>query len=242
MKGSRPLTPEEIQAVSRSFSGKYAVRDRCFFLLGVNIGARVSELTALKISDVWQHSRPIDILTLRKEIVKGKKESHFVPLNETAKAAIFELMEWKESQGEDISPDSYLFASRKGGSRLSRVQAHRILKKAYDKAELTGKVTTHSMRKTVANTVYSSTGDLFVVKEILGHQNLATTQKYLGVGFSKLQDAMETLDECNITHNTLHSEGVRQRNRVQKGFRRRRKALKLSKSKDGKVVSFEKNR
>jgi len=31
MKGARPLTPEEIQAVSQFFSGKYAVRDRCFF-------------------------------------------------------------------------------------------------------------------------------------------------------------------------------------------------------------------
>jgi len=198
MKGARPLTPEEIQTVSQSFSGKYAVRDRCFFLLGVNIGARVSELTALKVSDVWQHTRPVDILTLRKEMVKGKKESHFVPLNDTAKAAIFELMEWKEMQDEDTSQQAYLFASRKGGGRLSRVQAHRILKKAYDKASLTGKVTTHSMRKTVANTVYSSTADLYVVKEILGHQNLTTTQKYLGVGFDKLQDAMSSLDECNL--------------------------------------------
>jgi len=199
MKGARPLTPEEIQAVSQSFSGKYAVRDRCFFLLGVNIGARVSELTALKVGDVWQHSRPVDILTLRKDTVKGKKESHFVPFNATAKAVITELIEWKDIQGEDISPDSYLFASRKGGGRLSRVQAHRILKTAYELASLTGKVTTHSMRKTVANTVYSSTGDLYVVKEILGHQSLSTTQKYLGVGFDKLQDAMESLDECNIS-------------------------------------------
>ena len=230
------------QARKLPLSCLFSVRDRCFFLLGVNIGARVSELTALKISDVWQHSRPVDILTLRKDTVKGKKESHFVPLNETAKAVISELIAWKEMQGEDTSQQAYLFASRKGGGRLSRVQAHRILKKAYDKASLTGKVTTHSMRKTVANTVYSSTGDLFVVKEILGHQNLTTTQKYLGVGFDKLQDAMDTIDECNIIDNTLHSQEERQRDRVQKGFRRRRKALKLSKSKDGKVVSFEKNR
>jgi site-specific recombinase XerD len=238
MKGARPLTPEEIQAVSKSFSGKYAVRDRCFFLLGVNIGARVSELTALRVSDVWQHSQPVDILTLRKETVKGKKESYFVPLNETAKAAIFELMAWKEMQGEDVSFSAYLFASRKGGGRLSRVQAHRILKKAYDKASLTGKVTTHSMRKTVANTVYSATADLFVVKEILGHQNLSTTQQYLGVGFSKLQDAMASLDECNNRYNTLHSIDIRQKDKVKKTFRRRRSAV--SRSQDGKVISFEK--
>ena len=117
-------------------------------------------------------------------------------------------------EGDDISPEAYLFASRKGGGRLSRVQAHRILKTAYEKASLTGKVTTHSMRKTVANTVYSATADLFVVKEILGHKNLSTTQQYLGVGIDKLQEAMDTLDECNFLHNTLHSEDKRQRGAI----------------------------
>jgi site-specific recombinase XerD len=240
MKGARPLTPEEIQAVSQSFSGNYAVRDKCLFLLGVNIGARVSELTALKVGDVWQHSRPVDILTLRKGTVKGKKESHCIPLNATAKAVIFELMEWKEMQGEDTSPQAYLFASRKGSGRLSRVQAHRILKKAYEKAVLTGKVTTHSMRKTVANAVYSATSDLFVVKEILGHKNLSTTQQYLGVGFSKLQEAMDTLDECNFRYNTLHSKEKLKKGQVQKSFRRRKSAKKFLSMQKGKVVSFEK--
>lgn len=228
MKGARPLKPSEIQAISQSFSGKYAGRDSCFFLLGVNIGARVSELTALKVFDVWQYSRPVDILTLRKGTVKGRKESHFIPLNATAKAVIEELMEWKEMNGEDTSPDAYLFASRKGGGRLSRVQAHRILKKAYEKASLTGKVTTHSMRKTVANTVYSATADMMVVKEILGHKNLSTTQQYLGVGFEKLQEAMDTLSECNFHYNTLHSQ---QKLKKVKNFRKRD---------EGKVVYFEK--
>ena len=214
MKGARPLTPEEIAAVSQSFCGKYAVRDKCLFLLGINIGARVSELTALQVGDVWHHSRPVDVLTLRKQTVKGKKESYSIPLNGTAKAIIAEMMSWKKAQGENIFPSAFLFASRKGGGRLSRVQVHRILKAAFERAFLTGNVTTHSMRKTVANAVYSATGDLFVVKEILGHQNVSTTQQYLGVGIDKLQEAMDALaeclgmhvlDECNFLHNTLHS-------------------------------------
>ena len=236
MKGARPLTPYEIQAVSQSFRGKYAVRDKCIFLLGINIGARVSELTALTVGDVWQHSRPVDLLTLRKDTVKGKKESYSIPLNATAKAVIAEMIQWKKAQGEDLSPSAFLFASRKGKGRLSRVQVHRILKAAYERAFLTGNVTTHSMRKTVANTVYSATGDLFVVKEILGHKNVSTTQQYLGVGFEKLQEAMDTLDECNFSANTLHSnEKVMllekpKKRQVQKSIRKRD---------EGKVVYFE---
>jgi len=228
MKGARPFKPYEIVAVSQSFRGKYAVRDKCLFLLGINIGARVSELTALQVGDVWHYSRPVEVLTLRKETVKGKKESYSIPLNATAKAVISEMIQLKKAQGEEISPKAFLFASRKGKGRLSRVQVHRILKAAYERAFLTGNVTTHSMRKTVANTVYSATSDLFVVKEILGHKNLSTTQQYLGVGFEKLQEAMETLDECNFRDNTLHSN--QKKRKAQKGFRKRE---------EGKVVYFE---
>jgi len=206
MKGARPLTDEEIHLISCSFSGKYAERNRCLFLLGVNIGARVSELTALRIGDVWQHGKAVSVLTLRKETIKGKRESYSIPLNSTAKAVVSELIAWEKKEGESLSPSAYLFASRKGGGRLTRVQAHRILKKAYDKAGITGKVTTHSMRKTVANKVYSATGDLFVVKEVLGHKNLATTQQYLGVGMDRLFDAMEAIEsESNFLSKTLHS-------------------------------------
>jgi integrase/recombinase XerD len=233
MKGARPLTPDEIQVVSQSFRGKYAVRDKCLFLLGINLGARVSELTALQVGDVWKHARPVDVLTFRKGTVKGKKESYSLPLNATAKAVIAEMIQWKQAQGEDISPKAFLFASRKGKGRLSRVQVHRLLKAAFDRAFLTGNVTTHSMRKTVANAVYSATGDLFVVKEILGHKNVSTTQQYLGVGIDKLQEAMDALDECNNTPNTLHSQRKLKKRQGQKGFRKRE---------EGKVVYYEKKR
>jgi len=206
MKGARPLTDEEIPLISRSFSGKYAERNCCLFLLGVNIGARVSELTALRVDDVWQHGKAVSVLTLRKETIKGKRESYSIPLNSTARAVISNLIAWKKEKGESLSPSAYLFASRKGGGRLTRVQAHRILKNAYDKAGITGKVTTHSMRKTVANKVYSATNDLMLVKEVLGHKNLATTQQYLGVGIDRLFYAMEALEsESNFPSKTLHS-------------------------------------
>jgi integrase len=98
------------------------------------------------------------------------------------------------------------------------------------------------MRKTVANTVYSATSDLFVVKEILGHKNLSTTQQYLGVGFEKLQEAMAVLDECNFPYNTLHSQDKLKKGQVQKSFRRRKSAKKFLSMQKGKEVSLEKIR
>ncbi len=70
MKGARPLTPEEIQAVSQSFRGKYAVRDKCLFLLGINA---VSELdfSNLTMENISQY---MDYLKFR--LLSGVLQAH----------------------------------------------------------------------------------------------------------------------------------------------------------------------
>jgi site-specific recombinase XerD len=192
MKGSRPFTEEEIKRVSQSFNGKYEVRNRCMFILGVKTGMRVSELLSLNVGDVWEKGGPVDVLSLRKQQVKGKKEARAFPLNQTAKDAIRELVEWLSWNG-GINKDMPLFPSQIGGERITRIQAHRILSRAYDAAGLTGKVTTHSMRKTFGTRVYQATKDIMVAKELLGHQSVATTQKYIGVGMDALRAAVDAI-------------------------------------------------
>ncbi|MBI4847897.1 MAG: tyrosine-type recombinase/integrase [Nitrospirae bacterium] len=191
MKGSRPLQEEEIQKVSQAFNGKYEVRDRCLFIIGIKTGMRISELLSLNVSDVWEKGRPVDILNLRKQQVKGKKEARAIPLNQAAKDAIQELVEWL-SYHYGITKDTPLFPSQKG-DRITRIQAHRILKRAYSAAGLTGKVTTHSLRKSFGTKVYTVTKDIMVAKELLGHKSVATTQKYIGVGMDALRAAVDAI-------------------------------------------------
>ena len=105
MKGARHLSKQEIQSLAQSFYGEYEVRNRTLFLLGLNIGTRISELLALNVGDVWQYGKPVAILELKKAITKGKKTRQ-IPLNEQAKEVITELIKWKESQGEDLSPNA----------------------------------------------------------------------------------------------------------------------------------------
>jgi len=126
MKGARHLSKQEIQSLAQSFYGEYETRNRALFLLGLNIGTRISELLALNVGDVWQHGKPVEILELKKAITKGKKTRQ-IPLNQQAKEVITELIRWKESQKEDLSPNAPLFTSRKGNKRLSRFQVHRML-------------------------------------------------------------------------------------------------------------------
>ena len=51
MKGARHLSREEIQGLAQSFYGEYETRNRTLFLLGLNIGTRISELLALNVGD-----------------------------------------------------------------------------------------------------------------------------------------------------------------------------------------------
>ena len=192
MKGARHLSKEEIQSLAQSFFGEYEVRNRTFFLLGLNIGTRISELLAINVGDVWQYGKPVEILELRRAITKGKKTRH-IPLNEQAKEVITELIKWKESQGGDIKPIAPLFTSRNGNKRLSRFRVHQILKESFQSNECSGKVSTHSLRKPFAKALLVSGNNLRAIQVLLGHSSLATTEKYLAVSPDELSRAVNSL-------------------------------------------------
>ncbi len=76
---------------------------------------------------------------------------------------------------------------------MTRGQAHKVLEAAFTQAGLNGKLATHSMRKSYAQRMYDASGDIYLVKEMLGHQDVKTTQKYLGVSYQKAQRASEEI-------------------------------------------------
>ena len=67
---------------------------------------------------------------------------------------------------------------------MNRQTAHEMLKKAFLDAGLNGKLATHSLRKSFAQRVYEESGDIYLVQELLGHRNVSTTQKYIGVNYA----------------------------------------------------------
>lgn len=197
MKGTRPLTNQEIRKVRDAFDGTFADRNRGLFMLGVSIGGRVSELLALTVGDVWQNGQPVSDLQFEKNIVKGKETARTVPVNADGRSAIQRLIAWhrehfKELLFADIDPNRLLFASQKGES-LKRQAVHKILENAFLKAGLNGKLATHTLRKTFAQRLYQQCNDIYMVKELLGHKNVATTQAYIGVNYVSAQEAVEAM-------------------------------------------------
>ena len=190
MKGTRPLDNSEIRRVSAAFTGTYEVRNRGLFMLGVSTGGRISELLSLTIGDVYQNGRAVTDLLYDRSIVKGGETSRAVPVNVDGRGAIDALVAWHSAQYDNTEPSRPLFPSRNGQGKqpMSRRTAHNVFKDAFVSAGLNGHIATHSLRKSFAQRLYEQTGDIFAVQEMLGHRNVATTQKYLGVNYASVPE------------------------------------------------------
>ena len=204
MKGTRPLDNDEIRSVSASFTGTFEVRNRALFMLGVSTGGRISELLSLRIADVYQNGRPVTDLLYSKSIVKGGEVSRAVPVNRDGRQAIDDLIGWHIDAYGMTENNRPLFPSRngQGQKRMSRRTAHDVLKTAFEAAGLNGHLATHSLRKSFAQRLYDRTGDIFAVQEMLGHKAVATTQKYLGVNYANIKEAVEEMAVTAELHTT----------------------------------------
>jgi integrase len=191
MKGCRPLTDQEADAIMESFGGPYAARDRAIFALGRYTGERISAILQLKVGDIIQAGRLTDSIIYRRATRKGKTESRTVPLHPKAKKA---LTAWINQlvKGTILTADEYVFRSRKGINRpVGRVQYHKIMKEAVAINELTGKIATHSMRKTFADHVYKALGkDIFHLQKAMGHKNINSTVQYLSFNEADIEKAI----------------------------------------------------
>ena len=206
MKGTRPLDNDEIRLVSACFTGTYEVRNRGLFLLGVSTGGRISELLSLTIGDVYQNRAAVTDLLYDRSIVKGGEVSRAVPVNTDGRLAIETLIRWHREQYGTAHKKQPLFPSRngQGKQRMTRRAAHNVLKSAFMTAGLNGHLATHSLRKSFAQRLYEQTGDVFTVQEMLGHKSIATTQKYLGVNYASVREALQKMS----LDGELHESGI----------------------------------
>lgn len=191
MKGCRPLSDFEVEEVLASFGGRYARRDRALFLLGVKTGFRISELLSLTVGDVFQHGRMVERVSVSRRHMKKKTEGRTVPLNAQAAEAVRLWVEQMRGQG-GVTPKTVLFRSRKGDNKpISRVTAYKILRVVFEDNEFSGKLGTHSMRKSFANVVHERLGrDISKTKKALGHKNINSTDSYLSFLQEEIDEAI----------------------------------------------------
>lgn len=166
------LSYEEIQRGLSLIDKKDEIgfRDYALILFLYATGVRVSELIAVKkgdISDGW----------LKVRYAKGAKQ-RMVPIADNALKALKEYLDIRDVKSE------YLWLNYQGNP-LSRISVYKITTKYFG-------VSPHVFRHSFATSLILGDADLIVVSELLGHENLVTTQIYTHIGQQHLRETIKS--------------------------------------------------
>ncbi|NLA73305.1 MAG: tyrosine recombinase XerC [Clostridiales bacterium] len=174
------MTLNESLKLLESIDGTFKERDYCIITLFLNCGLRLSELVSLNLSDIRSDN------TMR-VTGKGNKE-RTVYLNDACIAAINNYLAVRPVDG--VKDKKALFISRQK-NRISNKTVQYIVKTQLEKAGLDGRgLSTHKLRHTAATLMYQHGDvDVLVLKEILGHENLNTTEIYTHIIDKQLKEA-----------------------------------------------------
>lgn len=144
-------------------------RDRAILELLYGCGLRVSEVSSIRISDIYINDCFVRI------VGKGDKE-RVVPMGEPARDAILKYLEVRP---EPALPkfDDILFLNKSGG-QLSRISIFNMVKKQALEAGITKEISPHTFRHSFATHLIEGGADLRSVQEMLGHESILTTEIY----------------------------------------------------------------
>ena len=186
------LTLEQSSALLRAVSGQNQARDYAILMLFLNCGIRRSELVGLNITDIYEDRIRV--------VGKGNKE-RFVYFGSACRKAIDAYL--PERHKQVLTDNRALFGSR-NGNRISVDAVHALVKKAFLKAGLDAtQFSAHKLRHTAATMMLSGGVDIKTVQEVLGHENLNTTQIYTHIESTELKIAAEAnpISKLDFTEN-----------------------------------------
>lgn len=174
------LTMEQSAALLQAVSGPNEKRDYAILMLFLNCGIRRSELVGLNMTDVYEDRIRV--------VGKGNKE-RFVYFGSACRKAIDAYIPIRNKQ--TLTDNRALFGSR-DNNRISVTAVHRLVKKALMQAGLDStQFSAHKLRHTAATMMLSGGVDVKTVQEVLGHENLNTTQIYTHIENTELKIAAE---------------------------------------------------
>lgn len=171
------LSRNEIgEAISNISNPKH----KLLLALAYGAGLRVSEVVNLKVKDL-----DLNELTIHLRQAKGKKDRITI-FPEKLRTKIQNLIVGKDK-------NDFVFESERGG-RLTTRTAQKVFEKALKKAKIRKDATFHSLRHSFATHLLENGVDIRYVQELLGHQNIRTTQRYTQVTNPSIKNIKSPLD------------------------------------------------
>ena len=188
-KRSRPLpdvlSVEEIEQIINSIplDTPKGVRDRAMLELLYSCGLRVSELTAVRLSDLFFGEGYIRVLG------KGSKQ-RLVPIGNVARERVMMYMDCRESK--KAKDKDILFLNNRGKA-LTRVMIFTIIREAVERAGIDKTVSPHTFRHSFATHLLAGGASIRQVQEMLGHESIETTEIYTHLDTSRLRETVEKI-------------------------------------------------
>lgn len=155
-------------------------RNRAIIEVLFSCGLRVSELVTLRISCLYREERYLRVLG------KGGKE-RLVPISQRA---IDEIDSWfvqREAMVVKPGEEDFVFLNRRG-SHLTRTMVLIMIKKYAAMAGLKKTISPHTLRHSFATVMLEGGADLRVIQEMLGHEDISTTEIYTHIDTSMLRE------------------------------------------------------
>ncbi len=173
-----------LDAVKNDETSKTKARDYCILTMFLNCGMRLSELAGISLPDIDPELRSLRVTG------KGAKE-RIIYLNDACRAAMTAYFPMRLATPAKNRGETALFLSGQG-NRISVKTIQWMVKKYLGEAGLEYKnYSTHKLRHTAATLMYQSGQvDIRVLKDILGHEQLNTTQIYTHVSNEQMEAAM----------------------------------------------------
>lgn len=175
------MTVEEVDLLLAQLKATdfLSARDKAIFELLYATGMRVSELCSLTIKDIND-----DFV---KVFGKGKKE-RLIPVGKQALAAIDHYL--LHFRGEASEKDAPLFISRRG-KPMGRISVWERLGFWAKKAGIQKSISPHTLRHSFATHLLENGADLRLIQEMLGHEDISTTDRYTHLANSRLKAAFK---------------------------------------------------
>jgi site-specific recombinase XerD len=191
------LSLEDARKLLSNIEGRYKTRDYAIITVFLNCGLRLSELIGINMEDIKGN-----VLTV---IGKGNKE-RTVYLNKACKNA---LDRYLEIRLQSCSQDDALFLSNRK-RRIATKSVQELVAKHMKSAGFSGKhYSPHKLRHTAATLMYQyGNVDIRALQEVLGHENISTTQIYTHVNSERLKKAVDKNPlsnfECKIKEESMN--------------------------------------
>lgn len=188
------LSTEEVDALENSIdlTSNEGHRNRAIIEVFFSCGLRVSELTNLKLSDLFLPQGFIR--------VNGKGgNQRLVPISERA---IHELELWFDDRRQmNIKPgeEDYVFLNRRG-HHLTRTMILIMVKRQAEAAGIKKTISPHTLRHSFATALLKGGADLRIIQELLGHADLGTTEIYTHMDDESLRQEILLHHPRNIKH------------------------------------------